>query len=286
MLTVVQLLYGPPGTGKTSLSFAIAGIFNLEIHCISLQEPSLTEAGLTTLFDTLPRNCVVLLEDIDHAGVRNASKDAPAPEPDSAAAFPSPLGFRPRGPLPPQPPLPGGGQISLSGLLNVIDGISSQEGRVLIMTTNYVDRLDDALVRPGRIDLQIPFTLATRPQIRELFVRMFQPTKRKAAPVAAAGEGAEEAAAAAAPRAGIDPAAEKAHAAAAERLRGKFAPERVRELAARFADVCPADAFSPAEVQGYLLMNKHDPEAAVAGAAKWRDEALEKRAGAEKAADA
>ena len=83
------------------------------------------------------------------------------------------------------------GFISLAGLLNVIDGAASQEvsvepvnmakkatltnpaqGRVLIMTTNHPEKLDAALIRPGRVDLRIGFTLATRPQIREIFMRM------------------------------------------------------------------------------------------------------------------
>jgi mitochondrial chaperone BCS1 len=45
--------------------------------------------------------------------------------------------------------------VSFSGLLNAIDGIRSQEGRILILTTNHKEKLDPALLRPGRCDLQI-----------------------------------------------------------------------------------------------------------------------------------
>ncbi|KAK5006420.1 hypothetical protein LTR28_006519, partial [Elasticomyces elasticus] len=68
------LFYGAPGTGKTSLSFALAGIFGLEIYVISLQEPSLTEGDLGLLFNSLPRRCIVLLEDIDSAGLLRDGK--------------------------------------------------------------------------------------------------------------------------------------------------------------------------------------------------------------------
>ena len=72
-----QLFYGPPGTGKTSLTFALAGVFGLDIHVVSLLEPTLTEEELGMLFTTLPARCIVLLEDIDTAGlIRND------PEPD------------------------------------------------------------------------------------------------------------------------------------------------------------------------------------------------------------
>ena len=68
---------------------------------------------------------------------------------------------------------PGAG-ISLSGLLNAIDGVASHEGRVLIMTTNHPEKLDAALVRPGRVDRKVGFRLAMREEVRELFVRMYR----------------------------------------------------------------------------------------------------------------
>jgi chaperone BCS1 len=45
--------------------------------------------------------------------------------------------------------------VSLSALLNVLDGVGSQEGRVLIMTTNHAERLDAALIRLGRVDMKL-----------------------------------------------------------------------------------------------------------------------------------
>lgn len=52
-------------------------------------------------------------------------------------------------------------------------GVASHEGRVLIMTTNRLEDLDDALIRPGRVDYQVAFHNATREQARELFERMY-----------------------------------------------------------------------------------------------------------------
>ncbi|TQS31876.1 hypothetical protein Golomagni_07827, partial [Golovinomyces magnicellulatus] len=73
------LFHGPPGTGKTSFSFALAGVFGIDIYVISLQDQSVTEEDLAVLFTSLPRRCVVLLEDIDTAGLRrepDATTDA------------------------------------------------------------------------------------------------------------------------------------------------------------------------------------------------------------------
>ena len=137
------LFFGPPGTGKSSLCFALAGHFRLPLYCLSLQEPSMTEEDLAALFDSLPRQCIAVLEDVDCAGlvVRTSSENSKEKN----------------------------GSISLSALLNIIDGVASQEGRVLIMTTNRVEVLDTALVRPGRVDLRIEFELASKDDARRLF---------------------------------------------------------------------------------------------------------------------
>ena len=64
-------------------------------------------------------------------------------------------------------------QFSLSDLLNGIDGITGQEGRLLFMTSNYPEKLDPALIRPGRVDVHEKFHLATQEQIRQLFLRFY-----------------------------------------------------------------------------------------------------------------
>jgi ATP-dependent 26S proteasome regulatory subunit len=65
-------------------------------------------------------------------------------------------------------------RLTFAGLLNAIDGIAAQTGRLLFMTTNHKDRLDSALIRPGRIDYQLKFSMASRDQARRLFLNFYR----------------------------------------------------------------------------------------------------------------
>jgi chaperone BCS1 len=63
--------------------------------------------------------------------------------------------------------------VTLSGLLNVIDGVFTCHGRILIMTTNHPEVLDSALIRPGRIDYQIKFKKLTSENINHMYKLWF-----------------------------------------------------------------------------------------------------------------
>ena len=162
-------------------TFAVAGVFGLDIHVVSLLEPTLIEEDLGMLFTNLPARCIILLEDIDTAGlIREPSNTDDLVVPPGAQGERSNPDWnlvnltkaikkanqqseeeRKKG-------------ISTSGLLNIIDGVASHEGRVLVMTTNHPDRLDEALIRPGRVDHQAALLNATQMQAQELFERMYR----------------------------------------------------------------------------------------------------------------
>ncbi|KAF2174965.1 P-loop containing nucleoside triphosphate hydrolase protein, partial [Zopfia rhizophila CBS 207.26] len=148
------LFYRPPGTGKTLLSFSIAGIFRLNVYYISLVKIRLTELNLNKLFSLLPKRYVILLKDIDSANIRrveDTNKDLNK-EDDSGTNNCSLIKVSKLDPTPRNlGQLINGFKslISLLGLLSVIDGVTSYKGRVLIMTTNYPEKLDAALIRLG-----------------------------------------------------------------------------------------------------------------------------------------
>lgn len=279
------LFHGPPGTGKTSLSFALAGIFGLPVYCISLNEVGLTESELGTLFSQLPRRCIVLLEDIDSAGLRrddmpDGTEDTNPTSPESEAAGSdngltkiSKVDLFPKEPK--KPTAASKSLISLSGLLNIIDGAASHEGRVLIMTTNCPEKLDSALIRPGRVDLQVLFTLATHEQIRDIFFRMYSTEFDDAKAVTAE------------PTPKPKPTNQKKTASQhkddflelllEQSKADTIDPEKLTEMAKQFADQLPEGRFSPAEIQGFLLMRKQQPSKALEEIGGWRDEVLESK---------
>ena len=63
--------------------------------------------------------------------------------------------------------------MTFSGFLNALDGVASGEERIIFMTTNHVDRLDPALIRPGRVDLSLLIDDASPAQAKELFTRFY-----------------------------------------------------------------------------------------------------------------
>ncbi|KUI63328.1 putative mitochondrial chaperone BCS1-B [Cytospora mali] len=149
------LFYGPPGTGKSSLSTALAGEFGLDLYEVKI--PSVgSDADLEQMFQEIPPQCIVLLEDID--AVWTADRELSEHEDRTIASNGS------RSPR---------SNCTLSGLLNVLDGVGSQEGRIVIMTTNKPEMLDPALVRPGRVDMKVHLGNISRKLAAEMFLRMF-----------------------------------------------------------------------------------------------------------------
>lgn len=266
------------------MSFSISGIFGLDIYCISLLEPTLTEEDLGLLFSNLPRRCVVLLEDIDSAGLNRANEQRSEKPADQAGGH-AELGaeiakaFKSVHQQNEKTKLNQG--ISLSGLLNAIDGVASHEGRVLIMTTNHPEKLDEALIRPGRVDMIVEFPLATRLQIREIFIRMYSPDRAKATKKLikatlerAVGRHLDEE---------IDGGYDDGQATPASPRHRVLPYAELKETADEFANALPEGKFSPAEVQGFLLTRKKEPKRALAEVAEWREAQLLAKANKAKA---
>lgn len=251
------LLYGPPGTGKSSLSLALAGFFRMRIYMVSLSSPMANEENLATLFAELPRRCVVLLEDIDSAGLthsREVSKNGTSPQEEVQEAAAAVAPGKPVVPV-------GAPRLSLSGLLNILDGVASQEGRILIMTTNHLEKLDKALIRPGRVDMTVSFGLADADMTAAIFRAIYAPYDGEA-PVGCGIKRSKT------DLMLIDEDKVRAEEEAEAKARTATI-ERVDTLSKQFAAKIPELEFSPAELQGLLLKHKRDPETVLEVADQW-----------------
>ncbi|CAD0028284.1 unnamed protein product [Aureobasidium pullulans] len=161
-------------------------------------------------------------------------------------------------------------KISLSGLLNCIDGVATHEGRILIMTTNHPEKLDPALIRAGRVDMQIVFTNATSSQIKSLFLRMYAVDNLPA--MSAGTKNLPK----------IGTMKNFGDVAGTGDTEKSLTEAGLEILSTRFAKLLPEGKFAPSDVQGYLLLHRKKPREAVEKAAAWRDAKLAEMADKEK----
>ncbi len=136
------LLHGPPGTGKSSLIRVIASELGKDIATVELGSVDLKDSALRDAMKSAPKGAILALEDVDAAFVNRKGGQK-------------------------------GDQLSFSGLLNAIDGFAAQEGRPLFMTTNHLERLDPALIRPGRADVHVELGPVGAVEAWEMFLRFF-----------------------------------------------------------------------------------------------------------------
>jgi chaperone BCS1 len=144
------LLYGLPGSGKTSLIAGIAAEFQSRVYYLRLSE--LNDGTLTSAMRAIPKGSMIVMEDVDCINATAVREETKQPEGEGLAAM---LG------------------VSLSGLLNALDGVYSPIGAMYFMTTNHIDKLDPALIRPGRIDVRVLLDKASTEQLVNMYQRFF-----------------------------------------------------------------------------------------------------------------
>jgi chaperone BCS1 len=124
------------------------------------------------------------------------------------------------------------------------------------MTSNQAAALDHALTRPGRIDLLVEFSLASREQIRQIYVRMYALPSISTITNAVALKSEED----------------------CIKTKDQQSQE-LMNMAEIFAQHLPPSTFSPAEVQGFLLQHKDSPKCALQRVCEWRDKQVAMRDG-------
>jgi ATP-dependent 26S proteasome regulatory subunit len=122
------LFHGPPGTGKSSLINIMAKISNRSIYIIPYSSDINDSIFCEALNSIDDENAILLIEDIDCMFSENSN-------------------------------------ISLSSMLNILDGVSSVKSLITVITTNHIDKLGTVITRPGRIDKIIEFKILSKDQI-------------------------------------------------------------------------------------------------------------------------
>lgn len=181
------------------------------------------------MFATLPSRCIVLLEDIDAVGAERNRIPGGTKIADMGRILMRSLDTS-------KISESQSSCCSLSGLLNVLDGVASQEGRIVIMTTNHADKLDKALVRPGRIDKRVYLGYISSKSAELMFLRMYS--------------------------SGSDLPFDSP-------LNSNLQQVELEALATEFGNKLRDSSLTPAQVQGYLLNHIELPVRAVEGFTAW-----------------
>ena len=170
------LFHGEPGTGKTSLIKGMSTHTQRHIHYLMLDNVKDDEQLLNLMKNIDYTKTILVIEDVDCISDiikdRNISKnenlDDIRKELDEVKGMMSSSSNSSH-----TPKMEYKSNLTLSGLLNSLDGVFNNDGRILIMTTNHPEVLDRALIRPGRIDMRIEFAYCDHQQIIDIFKIMF-----------------------------------------------------------------------------------------------------------------
>ncbi|PXF46003.1 Mitochondrial chaperone BCS1 [Gracilariopsis chorda] len=139
------LFYGSPGTGKTSTIRVLAGLFRLDCCFLTLTSHNFSNQTMLDAMKSIPSNGILVLEDVDALFNEDRKSETPA-------------------------------SLTFSGLLNALDGITSAEGIITILSSNHIEKLDPALIRGGRVDKRFHFEKPNAEHIEQIFKNFYPDT--------------------------------------------------------------------------------------------------------------
>lgn len=157
------LFTGAPGTGKTSFIKAICSQLDKKLAICNLNGIE-NDKDLMELMGDAPGNSIIVLEDID-ACIATENRQVLSSKKSKEDEK---------------------GGVTLSGVLNALDGVMTADNQIFIMTTNHPEKLDPALLRPGRVDVTLEFSDMGADMVRDMFAAYFPEHNKISKKVAAA----------------------------------------------------------------------------------------------------
>lgn len=198
------VLHGPPGTGKTRLIASTANFLGYNLNMVDMSKVRTKKAFSNIMSDLHSKKTIIVLEEFDCvSGILRRGLDT-TPEADSSQPVQQLQQATNTSTFTPETMalmmLASKGdskgddsfqrtlreerdaatdQLDLGYLLTKLDGLESNEGRIIIATTNHPERIDPALMRPGRLGLKVCLSYATREVARDILCMVFQVTEEK-----------------------------------------------------------------------------------------------------------
>ncbi|CDP18111.1 unnamed protein product [Coffea canephora] len=159
------LLYGPPGTGKSTMIAAMANLLKYDVYDLELTAVKDNTELRKLLIDTSSKS-IIVIEDIDCSLDLTGQREKKKEQKDDKNENKDPAKTE----MMKQMEENKSSQVTLSGLLNFIDGLWSAcgEERLIVFTTNHVEKLDPALIRRGRMDRHIELSYCGFEAFKEL----------------------------------------------------------------------------------------------------------------------
>jgi len=121
----------------------MAGLIGRNVYYLQPAHPEFTDDMLRNSIIDADKNSIIVMEDIDALfDEQRNSKSEKCP-------------------------------LTFSGLLNALDGLTNIDGHIFVLTTNFVEKLDPALIRDGRVDFRVEFPNASREQMVQMFLNFY-----------------------------------------------------------------------------------------------------------------
>jgi hypothetical protein len=150
------LFYGVPGTGKSSSYYAMADLAKYNIYKLTI-DPSSSIKTVKHAIAQIPPKSILVIDDVDRIPFTASPVTKSKPLKSSSDSTDE----------------AGSGQFNLQNLLAILDGYEYLDNCLVVMTSNYKEKLDPALIRSGRIDLKIEISYPNEATVNEMFQELY-----------------------------------------------------------------------------------------------------------------